>query len=91
MPTSSDTVISLTMRRSVSTTPTRRDRRSGVYEAMSLPISSMTPETGREKPDSVRSRVDLPAPLGPSRQVSSPDRSEASMSRFTVLSPWCVR
>lgn len=51
----------------------------------------IVPFTGGKNAESVRSRVDLPAPLGPSRQVSWPLFMVAFMLRATTVTLFRLR
>jgi hypothetical protein len=46
--------------------------RSGPGSVISLPPARIWPDVGCEKPAMALSRVDLPQPDGPSRQMNSP-------------------
>ena len=46
------------------------------FRVMSLPITSMRPESGTNRPESNWNSVDLPAPLGPSSAMNSPGCAE---------------
>ena len=56
------------------------------------------PVSGESRPAMIRSRVDLPPPLGPSSAVSEPDgtssvtssRATASPKRFEIDSTWML-
>ena len=86
--TSSPTVMQPVSGFSVSTMPTSRASSLGLYEPMSLPRRLAVPAALGRKPASVRSSVDLPAPLGPMRQVSSPLRMVAVMPEATAFVPF---
>src|ERR1700719_1455674 len=45
------------------------------FRVMSWPITSMRPESGTKSPERSWNKVDLPAPLGPSRAMNSPGRA----------------
>src|SRR5439155_22910856 len=62
-----------------------RATRNASHPVMSRPRKRTVPASGRMPPLRIRKNVDLPAPLGPIRQRSSP----ASMvrSRWTARSP----
>ena len=44
----------------------------GEAKTTGRPSTAMLPSSGRSRPDSILIRVDLPAPLSPSRQTTSP-------------------
>src|ERR1019366_2421498 len=54
----------------------------------SWPSSQTLPCVGLMKPPTLRSRVDLPAPLGPSTSTISPGITARSMPRSTGTRPY---
>ena len=50
----------------------------------------MVPLSGTSRPAMMRSRVDLPEPLGPSRAVSLPSGASNEMSSRALKSPNCL-
>ena len=60
------------------------DNSFGVYSSRYFPRKSILPERGGIKAERVRRRVDFPAPLTPSKQVSSPLFKQAVKSFDTT-------
>src|SRR5438105_97332 len=58
---------------------------------MGLPNASASPLLGCVKPASTSSSVDLPQPLGPSRQTISPGATSRSMSCSATTAPNSLR
>ena len=54
---------------------------------MSLPSTTICPESGWSKPATSRSAVVLPQPLGPSSETNSPVSSERSIPWSAVTGP----
>src|SRR3954465_4728899 len=59
----------------------------GVMPVMSRPSIKTCPESGSSSPAMIRSRVDLPPPLGPSSAVSWPVGRLTLMSSRATKSP----
>ena len=59
----------------------RRAILNGASPPMSRPSSAMVPETALRAPMMVRNVVDLPAPLRPTRQTSSPAPTSSETRR----------
>ena len=76
---------------SVSTMATVRAISLAPIESMSRPQMLMLPPSLGCDAESVRSSVDLPAPLGPMRHVSLPPSTVAPMPPATVFVPLLVR
>ena len=72
---------------SVRTMLTVRAILAAEYSDMSLPSMLTAPDSLGRNPAMVRSSVDLPAPLRPSRHVSSPPRTVALILWPMVFAP----
>ena len=90
-PIKSSTERFCTWGRSVSTTPISRANSLSVYSSTSLFLIYICPSSLGWKDERVRSKVDFPTPLAPSRQVSSPLLISAWMPAATVFAPCFVR
>ena len=69
------------------TTATMRASSTRDIDASGRPWSVTAPATGVIKPVRQRTSVDLPAPLGPTRQTRSPARTARSTSRRAHRAP----
>ncbi len=87
-PTSSRTCSVSRCRAGSCTTRARRGKRASAGSAVtSVPASSTRPAVGGSRPARARSRVDLPAPLGPISATTSPRATERSMPCSTARPP----
>src|SRR3954463_14949838 len=59
----------------------------GELKLASCPSISSCPSSGRNTPDSTLIRVDLPAPLSPSRHITSPPATAIEMSWSAITEP----
>src|SRR5437879_1422700 len=57
---------------------------------ISRPSKTMRPALGRSRPEIARSVDDLPAPLAPIKQTSSPDATARSIPRSAVTGPYAA-
>ena len=72
---------------SCSSTPRRRDRSPRLQAVSGRSSTSTSPASGRTSPASTPSRVDLPAPLGPSTASTSPACRARSTPSSSALPP----
>jgi hypothetical protein len=62
-------------------------RASGIMESTGAPLTNARPAVGRASPTSIFSAVVLPAPFGPKKPVTAPDRTAKDISVTAVTRP----